>query len=251
MMTCGVATQNVKGCTALYFAVAAGHFEIAGSMLAEDENLANIKSDVGFWTPVEKADLLTLAINSELYGIATKMVNGDKALIMTEDGNGETLFQVRVLKPLTFLHGNGQGSEDKTITNGKWAPQNRLESIHGVAWQMQDEVSWFKAVERFVRPTSRYKKNNNRLMPHELFVAKHRDLRIEGKKFMKQTAKSCLVVSILIATVAITTAFTVPMATTAMASQSSSIRGCLLSSQWQRAGNGYLAHLGAHVPLDP
>ncbi|KAG6392175.1 hypothetical protein SASPL_146386 [Salvia splendens] len=75
---------------------------------------------------------------------------------------------------------------------------------------MQREVLWFKEVEKLVRPAFRRKKNRKGQTPHELFVAEHKGMRAEGEKFMKQTAKSCMMVTMLIATVVFTTAFTVP-----------------------------------------
>ncbi|KAG6392170.1 hypothetical protein SASPL_146383 [Salvia splendens] len=92
----------------------------------------------------------------------------------------------------------------------KLAPQNQLDSIPGASWQILREVLWFKAVEKLVRPAFKHKKNKEGKMPRQLFVAEHEDLRAEGEKFMKQTAKSCMVVTVLIAMVVFTTAFTVP-----------------------------------------
>ncbi|KAG6382281.1 hypothetical protein SASPL_158054 [Salvia splendens] len=61
---------------------------------------------------------------------------------------------------------------------GRLAPQNQLDNIPGAAMQMQREVLWFK----------------------------HKELKKRAEEFMKQTAKSCM----LVATVVFTTAFTVP-----------------------------------------
>ncbi|KAL1537566.1 hypothetical protein AAHA92_30063 [Salvia divinorum] len=422
-----VAAQNAKGCTALCFAAAAGHIEIAKLMLKEDANLANVKGDEGVWplymaalqgfgemadflypcsnieswTLLEKADLLTSAIDSELYALAEKIVCEDRTIAVTKDSNGETPLQVLARNPLALSCDKGQGFWDKIITKvlsyatksktvemkekrdahkliaclldavesyarddieaartegaavtesahaeagtpaesahaqvvilaesinierveafesthaetiapaestdtesenngttrvrvvdsselffiaaesgnddflvelfnndhnllykvnkdthsifhvavlrryvkvfnlmyelggikdllatyvdndgnnilhlaGKLAPPNQLAGIPGAAWQMQREVLWFKEVEKLVRPASRHKKNKKGQTPHELFVAEHKKLRAEGEKFMKQTAKSCMMVTMLIATVVFTTAFTVP-----------------------------------------
>ncbi|XP_042026883.1 uncharacterized protein LOC121774031 [Salvia splendens] len=424
-----VKTRNKKGCTALCFAAAAGHVQIAKLMLEKYPNLANIKGDngvwplymavlqgfgemayvlypesnIGSWTPLEKANLLTSAIDSELYDVAEKLVREDKTLAVTSDINGVTPLQVLARNPLALSCDKSQGFWDKIITNvrsyakmsktddmnvkrdasklfaclwdaiesyerddieaaihtegagvtdsvraeaaahaesartevaiptesinnvtveatesthaetiastgsttdtesennettrvrvvdsselffiaaesgnddflvelfnndhnllykvnmdrhsifhvavlrryvkvfnlmyelggtkdllatyvdndgnnilhlaGKLAPQNQLDTIPGAAWQMQREVMWFKEVEKLVRPASRHKKNKKGQTPHELFVAEHKGIRAEGEKFMKQTAKSCMMVTMLIATVVFTTAFTVP-----------------------------------------
>ncbi|KAL1538466.1 hypothetical protein AAHA92_27211 [Salvia divinorum] len=358
-----LATQNVKGCTALCFAAAAGHIKIAKLMLEKDQNLANIKGDGGVWplymaalqgfdemaeylfnrtditswTTLEKVNLLTSAIDSELYDLAIKIVDGDKTLALAEDANGVTPLQVLARKPVAFSSDNGQGFWDNITRNvpscmkmsktddmnaknwdayilmdclwdaaesckedveagvataadssqlffiaaesgndeflvelfkkdhnllykvnedsshsifhvavlrryikvfnlmyelggtkdliasyiddegnnilhlaGKLAPPNQLDSIPGAPWQMQREVLWFKVVEKLVKPAFRHKKNSAGHTPHELFMSEHKKLREDAEKFMKQTAKSCMLVTMLIATVVFTTAFTVP-----------------------------------------
>ncbi|KAH6776247.1 hypothetical protein C2S52_013808 [Perilla frutescens var. hirtella] len=92
----------------------------------------------------------------------------------------------------------------------KLAPLNQLNTIPGAALQMQREVLWYKEVEKLVRPAYRNKKNNADETPHELFLKEHEPLRKEGEKSMKQNAKACMLVTMLIATVVFTTAFTVP-----------------------------------------
>ncbi|XP_042043431.1 uncharacterized protein LOC121788902 [Salvia splendens] len=87
---------------------------------------------------------------------------------------------------------------------GRLAPQNQLDNIPGAAMQMQREVLWFKEV--FIGHNSVNKKNSEGKTPHELFVSEHKELKKRAEEFMKQTAKSCM----LVATVVFTTAFTVP-----------------------------------------
>ncbi|KAI3455905.1 hypothetical protein Pfo_012568 [Paulownia fortunei] len=90
------------------------------------------------------------------------------------------------------------------------APQNQLNCIPGAALQMQREVLWYKEVEKIVQPLYRNMKNTAGQTPSDLFLAEHENLMKEGEKLMKQTAKSCMLVTMLIATVVFTTAFTVP-----------------------------------------
>ncbi|KAG8385107.1 hypothetical protein BUALT_Bualt03G0007000 [Buddleja alternifolia] len=92
----------------------------------------------------------------------------------------------------------------------KLAPQAQLNVIPGAALQMQREVLWFKEVEKIVKPSYRNMMNRDGQTPYELFLEKHKDLMKEGEKQMKQTANSCMLVTMLIATVVFTTAFTVP-----------------------------------------
>ncbi|KAG8373953.1 hypothetical protein BUALT_Bualt11G0079400 [Buddleja alternifolia] len=92
----------------------------------------------------------------------------------------------------------------------KLAPQAQLNVIPGAALQMQREVLWFKEVEKIVKPSYRNLMNRDGETPYELFLEEHKDLMKQGEKQMKQTAKSCMLVTMLIATIVFTTAFTVP-----------------------------------------
>ncbi|KAH6764826.1 hypothetical protein C2S51_016075 [Perilla frutescens var. frutescens] len=136
-----VEVLNTKGCTALCFAAAAGHTHIARIMVKMNSRLPTIKGDDGVWplhmaamqgfhemaqflyplsdfqswTSKDKINLLTTSIDSELYGLATKIVNEHNTLAIEEDVIGETPLQVLARKPLAFCSNNGQGLWVKII----------------------------------------------------------------------------------------------------------------------------------------
>nr|XP_028953458.1 uncharacterized protein LOC114822689 [Malus domestica] len=93
--------------------------------------------------------------------------------ILKECTNGSTL--------LSF----GTGTTEDTIlhTVAKLAPLPRLKSVSGPAFQLQRELQWFK---------------------------EHKGLLKEGKKWMKDTSNSCMIVAALIATIVFAAAFTMP-----------------------------------------
>ncbi|MFS7970080.1 putative PGG domain-containing protein [Helianthus anomalus] len=93
---------------------------------------------------------------------------------------------------------------------GKSAKRKRLQDVSGVALQMQRELLWFKEVEAMIPPTYRERKNKDGLTPHELFTEEHKDLVLQGEKWMKGTASHYMVVAALIATIVFAAAFTVP-----------------------------------------
>ncbi|KAJ0534456.1 putative ankyrin repeat-containing domain, PGG domain, ankyrin repeat-containing domain superfamily [Helianthus annuus] len=93
---------------------------------------------------------------------------------------------------------------------GTRANRNRLEDVSGVAFQMQRELLWFKEVEAMIPPSYRERKNKDGLTPHELFTREHKDLVVQGEKWMKGTASHCMVVAALIATIVFAVAFMVP-----------------------------------------
>ncbi|GMN66561.1 hypothetical protein TIFTF001_035621 [Ficus carica] len=83
-------------------------------------------------------------------------------------------------------------------------------SVPEAALQMQKELQWFEEVKKLLHPTASTDKNVDNLTPGELFTQNHKDLIIEGKKWMKETANSCSVVAALIVTMVFAAAFTVP-----------------------------------------
>ncbi|KAF8395485.1 hypothetical protein HHK36_019431 [Tetracentron sinense] len=93
---------------------------------------------------------------------------------------------------------------------GVLAPPSRLNRFSGAAMQMQQELQWFKEVEKLVEPAHREDKNKEGKTPQALFTDNHEDLVKAGEKWMKATATSCMVVAGLITTVMFAAAFTVP-----------------------------------------
>nr|XP_043638502.1 uncharacterized protein LOC122609531 [Erigeron canadensis] len=90
------------------------------------------------------------------------------------------------------------------------APSNKLNLISGAALQLQRELQWFKEVEGFVRPLNKIQKNSCDETPELVFTSQHKNLVIEGEKWMKATAKSYTITAALIITVVFAAAITVP-----------------------------------------
>ncbi|XP_028944813.2 uncharacterized protein [Malus domestica] len=92
---------------------------------------------------------------------------------------------------------------------------SQLSHVAGSALQLQRELQWFKAVEKFMCPVFREWKTPEGKTPEgktaiEVFVEEHKGLREEGEKWMKDTSTSCMVVAILVASVMFSAAFTAP-----------------------------------------
>ncbi|XP_026412599.1 uncharacterized protein LOC113308343 isoform X1 [Papaver somniferum] len=92
----------------------------------------------------------------------------------------------------------------------KLARPSQLNSIPGVAIQMQRELHWFKGVESIMSENDKFKRNKKGETAHFLFTEEHKKLVKEGEDWMKDTSGSCMIVTALIATVAFAAAFTVP-----------------------------------------
>ena len=65
-------------------------------------------------------------------------------------------------------------------------------------------------MESIVTPEAREWLNKEGLKPRALFTEKHKDLVVQGEKWMKDTSSSCTVVGALIVTVTFAAAFTFP-----------------------------------------
>nr|XP_048326666.1 ankyrin repeat-containing protein ITN1-like [Ziziphus jujuba var. spinosa] len=90
-------------------------------------------------------------------------------------------------------------------------PKRLLNRFSGAALQMQRELQWFQEVKSIVPPWALDRKNLlEEMTPGELFTEEHKQLVIEGEKWMKETARSCTVVGALIITITFAATFTVP-----------------------------------------
>ncbi|XP_074358973.1 uncharacterized protein LOC141698216 isoform X1 [Apium graveolens] len=90
------------------------------------------------------------------------------------------------------------------------APKDKLNTVAGAAFQMQEAIRWYQAVEKIVPPAYKHMQNNKGSTPADIFDREQKKLSEEGEKWMKVVAKSCMLVAALIATVLFTAAFTVP-----------------------------------------
>ncbi|KAL7591719.1 hypothetical protein Lser_V15G32867 [Lactuca serriola] len=90
------------------------------------------------------------------------------------------------------------------------APNDKLNHVSGAALQIQRELQWFKEVERFVCPLNIIQKNSFDETPQLVFTREHKDLVIDGEKWMKATAESYTITAALITTIVFAAAITVP-----------------------------------------
>ncbi|XP_057468197.1 uncharacterized protein LOC130757479 [Actinidia eriantha] len=93
---------------------------------------------------------------------------------------------------------------------GQLAPQHKLNLVPGAALQMQRELQWFEEVKKFVIPYYMPWQNKNKDTAEMVFTDAHKELVVEGEKWMKNTANSCTIVAALIVTIAFAAAISVP-----------------------------------------
>ncbi|KAA8541207.1 hypothetical protein F0562_025186 [Nyssa sinensis] len=119
------------------------------------------------------------------------------------------IYEIGTLKELISTY---RDNDDNNMLHlaAKLAPPNQLNAISGSALQMQRQLVWYKEVEKIVQPSYRDMKNKNGQTPHDLFTMEHKELMKEGEKWMKDTAKSCMIVTTLIAIVVFLSAFVIP-----------------------------------------
>ncbi|CAL9004114.1 unnamed protein product [Prunus brigantina] len=78
-------------------------------------------------------------------------------------------------------------------------PPTQLNRLAGAGFQMQRELLWFKEVKKISQPSYIQKKNLAGTTPQEVFTSAHEALLKDGQTWMNETAKSCTIVSTLIA----------------------------------------------------
>ncbi|OMO67190.1 hypothetical protein CCACVL1_20718 [Corchorus capsularis] len=144
------------------------------------------------WTiDAQKRDLFKRAVlnrREKVFNLLYQMSEHKRYLIQSEDILGNNILHLA----------------------GNLAPRHQLNLVSGAALQMQRELQWYKEVEKFLYPAYREIANSEGKTPSMVFTEAHKNLVIEGEKWMKDTANSCTVVAALIATVVFAAAITVP-----------------------------------------
>ncbi|XP_022722118.1 uncharacterized protein LOC111279394 [Durio zibethinus] len=166
------------------------------------------------WTFDNDSDALKLpvlkAASLGILEIVEEILKVYTASTMFYDDNNYNIFQLAVLhrreKVFNLIYKMGlsqkwvasypcKNKENILHLAGRCIPSRH---INGAALQMQWEMQWFKAVERFVHPLLLEERNIEKKTPREVFDDEHKELVKEGEKWMRDTATSCMVVDALI-----------------------------------------------------
>ncbi|KAK3438713.1 hypothetical protein EUGRSUZ_C03500 [Eucalyptus grandis] len=91
-----------------------------------------------------------------------------------------------------------------------------LTYVSGAAFEMQRELQWFKAVEKWLFPDLRTFKHEGKSY-WRIFTEEHRELLVKGGEWVRNTAQSCMVVSTLIATILFAASYNVPKSISSIA----------------------------------
>nr|XP_004304130.2 PREDICTED: ankyrin repeat-containing protein At3g12360-like [Fragaria vesca subsp. vesca] len=157
----------------------------------------------------------------------TEILKVNPYLAQIKNKKGQNLFQVAVecrqAEVFNLIHGFNQDNrkacmsmkdgDDNNMLHmmGISSPSSQTNRIRGAALQMQNELQWFKELERMASPEDLEAENDTLDMtPREFFSKNHTELVKEGEKSMKDTATSCTVVGALIVTMMFAVAFTLP-----------------------------------------
>ncbi|KAK4259062.1 hypothetical protein QN277_005436 [Acacia crassicarpa] len=85
----------------------------------------------------------------------------------------------------------------------------RGSALAGAAFQLQEELEFYKRVEKIVPPHLHMHCDDKRLTAGDLLDIAHDDMLADAQKWIKETAQSCSTVSILVASV-VAAAYTIP-----------------------------------------
>ncbi|KAK1583053.1 hypothetical protein Q3G72_020621 [Acer saccharum] len=159
------------------------------------------------------------------YEFLAALVGFEPYLIHTLDGNNSSIFHIAIShrhanifkliyemgfdKELLATYADDQGNNMLHLA-GKYPEQPPASIVPGAALEMQRELLMFEEVEMIVQPSLRDVQNSEGHTPKELFTMTHKDLQKRGEQWMKSTAKSCMLVATLIATVVFAAAFSIP-----------------------------------------
>ncbi|XP_052181980.1 uncharacterized protein LOC127794772 [Diospyros lotus] len=119
---------------------------------------------------------------------------------------------ISLINPVTgvlgAIHGERNGNTILHLA-AMLSSAKKLSRFPSPSLQMQSEMQRFKNAEKIV-PMCKAVENNDNLTPMDLFVERHRELKNDGEKWLKETASSCSLLAMLIVTVMFSAAFTVP-----------------------------------------
>ncbi|KAL7193990.1 hypothetical protein ACSBR2_025600 [Camellia fascicularis] len=131
------------------------------------------------------------------------------AVIKRQENVFNLLYQMGEYKQSSTRLVDGEGNTLLHLVGNK-APIEKLNVVPGAALQMQRELQWFKEVEKFVIPSYIEKQNHRGETPSTVFTNNHKDLVVEGEKWMKNRATSCTIAATLITAIVFAAAITVP-----------------------------------------
>ncbi|KAD6454906.1 hypothetical protein E3N88_09612 [Mikania micrantha] len=176
-------------------------------------------------TPTTYNNVIFEATRQDAVELVKEIISRFPNAIWTSNEDGHDIIQLAVInrseKVYNLLY---QMSKHKNIYRtiqypfknnllhlaARLAPENKLKPTYGPALQMQQELKWFKAVERFVTPLNVIQKNSFGETPQMVFTKEHKKLAIDGEKWMKETAQSYTIIAALITTIMFAATITVP-----------------------------------------
>ncbi|KAK4259059.1 hypothetical protein QN277_005434 [Acacia crassicarpa] len=86
----------------------------------------------------------------------------------------------------------------------------RAAHLAGAAFQLQDELKWYKRVEEVVPSHLHMHCDHLRLTAGDVLDIEHDNMLADAQSWIKQTAESCSTVSVLVSTVVFAAAYTIP-----------------------------------------
>ncbi|KAK1592792.1 hypothetical protein Q3G72_030447 [Acer saccharum] len=174
---------------------------------------------------ITPSNLLFDAAKSGNFELLAELIRSYPDLVHLLDKQGRSIFHIAILHRHTNIFNliYEIGFDKKLLATyeddernsmlhlaAKYLDPPPVSGLPGAALEMQQELLIFEEVEMMMQHSLRETKNSKGQTPRELFTIEHKKLLHSGEEWMKNTAKSCMVVATLIATVVFSAAFTVP-----------------------------------------
>ncbi|KAF5956399.1 hypothetical protein HYC85_003624 [Camellia sinensis] len=165
--------------------------------------------DLKAYRSLAKSPLL-VAAKLGIHKIIEEIVNSFPRAIVAKDSEDRNIFELAVIKRhenvFNLLYQMGEYKQSSTrLVDG-----NGNTLLHLVGNQAPIEMRVRLEVEKFVNPSYIEKQNDRGETPSTVFTNKHKDLVVEGEKWMKNRATSCTIATTLITAIVFAAAITVP-----------------------------------------
>ncbi|KAJ0017461.1 hypothetical protein Pint_12271 [Pistacia integerrima] len=165
-------------------AAQSGHKEMVKFLY---EDLLFISNEDKYVNEEDQCKLIHSLIRTGIYDIALQLLKEKPQLATRRDeSNGETalliLGRTPINLPLKKLILQYKDDEENNILHlaGKMPSREQFNNVLGVALQLQQELFWFKEVERIVDPMDVKAENKDKKTPTDLFNEKMTDLKKEA-----------------------------------------------------------------------
>ncbi|PWA53724.1 Ankyrin repeat-containing protein [Artemisia annua] len=174
---------DARSSSVLFLAAEAGNVDFIVQVIEQYPELLQEINDIN-------QSIFHVAVShrhKNIFGLLYEIGSSRDSIVTLEDVHGNNMLHL-----VGFYHGNSS------------------EYIPGAAYEMQQELLWFKEVQSMLPLSLREKKNGCGYTPREEFTNHHKHLVTDGEKWLKETGAQLMVVAALLAAMSFAATITFP-----------------------------------------